>query len=164
MYLRWLVKLVLAVEHVESINQQYAREWKLLAMPKYIWNSQTFTVYNSFTYELSVPIFSVFRMKAEFYGESPFILGNFLGYWEICNSKKKIIWKLFLHSALKRFWSIENYSNYSYVDRIQKGRQQKENFIHETIIQKNRTERNSQFSEKNSLGSLKLKLEKNVHF
>lgn len=103
MYLRWLVKLVLAVEHVESINQQYAREWKLLAMPKYIWNSQTFTVYNSFTYELSVPIFSVFRMNADFYGESPFILGNFLGYWELCNSKQKSFENLFYTVHLKDF-------------------------------------------------------------
>ena len=126
MYLRWLVKLVLAVEHVESINQQYAREWKLLAMPKYIWNSQTFTVYNSFTYELSVPIFSVFRMNADFYGESPFILGNFLGYWELCNSKQKSFENLFYTVHLKDFEAFKT----TVIILMYTGRQQKENLIH----------------------------------
>lgn len=41
-------------------------------------NIQTLTVNHSFTYDLSVPYFSVFGMKADFYGALPFILRIFL--------------------------------------------------------------------------------------
>ena len=56
-----------------------------------------------FHIRISVRYFLVVGMKVDFYSQLPIILGNFLGYCEICNWKKLHL-KTFFIRCTQKVW------------------------------------------------------------